>query len=75
MIGSIIGGYTVERFGRKATILMTSLFYAPGWCLISYASSVTMLYAGRICTGVGVGMASLAVPVSIIFKMLDLKGN
>ena len=65
VLGSLIGGYSVERFGRKTTILFTSVFYVPGWCLISYAKDVDMLYAGRVCTGVGVGMSSLAVPVYI----------
>ena len=47
------------------TILSTALFYTPGWCLVSYASTVSMLYIGRIFTGIAVGMSSLAVPVSL----------
>ncbi|XP_057309932.1 solute carrier family 2, facilitated glucose transporter member 8-like [Hydractinia symbiolongicarpus] len=65
IIGSIVGGYSVDKFGRKTTIICTSLLYTPGWCLISYADTVSMLYAGRILTGVAVGMSSLAVPVYI----------
>jgi len=65
ILGSIIGGASVDILGRKTTILATSIFYAPGWCLISYASNVDMLYAGRILTGVADGMTSLAVPLYI----------
>ena len=54
----------VDFFGRKGTILSTALFFTPGWCLISYASNVVMLYVGRIFTGVGAGLSSLTVPVS-----------
>ena len=54
----------VDFFGRKGTILSTALFLTPGWCLISYASNVVMLYVGRIFTGVGAGLSSLTVPVS-----------
>lgn len=70
IIGSIIGGYSVDKFGRKTTIMCTSLLYTPGWCLISYADTVSMLYAGRILTGVAVGMSSLAVPVSVSVLLL-----
>ena len=44
--------------------MSTALFFTPGWCLISYASNVVMLYIGRIFTGVAAGFSSLAVPVS-----------
>jgi len=65
ILGSVVGGASVDILGRKTTILATSIFYTPGWCLISYASNVGMLYTGRIFTGVAVGMSSLAVPVYI----------
>ena len=65
IFGSIISGYMIDQVGRKTTILLTSLFYTPGWCLICYAKGVYMLYFGRFLTGIAVGMASLAVPVSM----------
>ena len=34
-----------------------------GWLLIVYAQNRSMLYAGRIITGVACGIISLAVPV------------
>lgn len=65
LFGSMLAGYFIDKFGRKSTIIMTSLLYMPGWCLISYASNVLMLYSGRILTGIAVGMSSLSVPVYI----------
>ena len=35
-----------------------------GWLLVIYAQNRTMLYAGRIITGLACGIISLAVPVS-----------
>ncbi|XP_047145277.1 solute carrier family 2, facilitated glucose transporter member 8 [Hydra vulgaris] len=65
LFGSIFAGFSVDKFGRKTTILITSVFYIPGWCLICYATNISMLYAGRILVGVGVGITSLTVPLYI----------
>lgn len=71
IIGSVVGGSVIDFLGRKGTILSTALLYTPGWCLISYASNVVMLYIGRIFTGVAAGFSSLAVPVSF-FHFLQI---
>ena len=64
MIGSCIGGWLIDKFGRKGTILMSAVPLELGWLLISFANNHAMLYAGRIITGLACGMVSLAVPVS-----------
>jgi len=35
LFGGLFGGYLIDKIGRKATILVTTLFYTPGWLLIT----------------------------------------
>ena len=71
-VGAAPAGYMINRIGRKGTIMSTSLFYALGWLLIIYSNDqdIGLLYFGRVVTGIGVGIASLAVPV--IFNILSI---
>ena len=81
-----MGGTLIDKIGRKATIILTSIFYGLGWLLITYSYCyekgkepektcdkhsmqyyLSMLYTGRVVTGIGAGMSSLAVPVSLLF--------
>ena len=64
IFGSPIGGWAIDKFGRKGTIIFCTIPFVLGWLLISYAQTVAMLYAGRIITGLGCGAISLTVPVS-----------
>ena len=64
LFGGIIGGKAVALIGRKFTIIIGSIPFALGWLLIFLAKNRAMLYAGRIFTGVGCGIETLAVAVS-----------
>ncbi|XP_022789889.1 solute carrier family 2, facilitated glucose transporter member 8-like, partial [Stylophora pistillata] len=64
-LGSAIGGWAIDKLGRKRTIMFCTVPLVLGWLLISYAKNVAMLYAGRIITGLGCGAVSLTVPVYI----------
>ena len=66
MFGSIIGGWAIDYFGRKSTIMMCSLPFELGWFLIAFAKNHEMLYAGRVISGVACGMITVGVPVRII---------
>jgi len=65
VFGSPVGGWAIDRFGRKGTIMFCVVPFELGWLLISYAQNHTMLYTGRIITGLACGIISLAVPVSL----------
>ncbi|XP_067045658.1 solute carrier family 2, facilitated glucose transporter member 8-like [Acropora muricata] len=65
MFGSIHGGLAIDYLGRKGTIMVCALPFELGWLLIAFAQNRTMLYSGRVITGVACGMVSLAVPVYI----------
>lgn len=65
VFGSPVGGWAIDMFGRKGTIMLCVIPFEVGWLIISYAQDHTMLYAGRIITGLACGIISLAVPVSL----------
>ncbi|EDO42861.1 predicted protein [Nematostella vectensis] len=65
ILGAPLGGWTLEYFGRKGTIMACAVPFEVGWMLIAYANSHYMLYIGRFITGLAVGMVSLTVPVYI----------
>ena len=64
ILGSPVGGWAIDKFGRKSTIMLCVVPFVLGWLLISFAQNILMLYSGRIITGMGCGAVSLAVPVS-----------
>lgn len=55
-IGCLLGGYIMDRYGRKKVLLLTELPLILGWLLISFASDVYMIYVGRLLVGLGAGM-------------------
>ena len=65
MFGSPLGGWMIDKIGRKFTFMVTAAPFVAGWLLIALGKHEGMLYAGRLLTGVAAGLASVNVPVSI----------
>ncbi|CAG2101501.1 unnamed protein product [Medioppia subpectinata] len=68
VFGSICAGSSIERIGRKGTLIVTSVPFVFGWLLMAYAGhweSSTSLLIGRFITGFCCGLVSLAAPVYI----------
>lgn len=65
IVGSFVGSYFLDQYGRKFTILSTTFFYTLGWCLIAAAQNPAMFFIGRLICGTGVGISSLCVSVYI----------
>lgn len=55
-IGCIVSGYLLDAIGRKRTIVLTLIPMILGWLLISIATNVYYIYAGRLLIGLGSGM-------------------
>lgn len=55
-IGCIVSGYLLDAIGRKRTLILTLIPMMLGWALISAATSVYYIYAGRLLIGLGAGM-------------------
>ncbi|GCC16917.1 solute carrier family 2, facilitated glucose transporter member 8 [Chiloscyllium punctatum] len=64
-VGGIIGGWIVDKIGRKLTLMSCAVPYVTGFAMIIVAQNVWMLYSGRILTGLASGVTSLVVPVYI----------
>lgn len=62
--GGVLGGYLVDKIGRKLSLMLCSVPYVFGYIVIISAHNVWMLYLGRMLTGLASGVTSLVVPVS-----------
>ncbi|KAI5920649.1 general substrate transporter [Camillea tinctor] len=65
LIGAIIAGLTADRFGRKAVIWFASVLFTIGALVQATSYSVVQMCIGRILVGLGVGSASMIIPVYI----------
>lgn len=63
LVGGIAGGFLIDRFGRRRTIMGIAFPFFVGWILIATATNVIMVFAGRVFCGICVGVGSLAFPV------------
>ncbi|XP_038143051.1 solute carrier family 2, facilitated glucose transporter member 8 [Cyprinodon tularosa] len=63
--GGLLGGWMVQRIGRKLSLMLCSLPYVFGFTLIIAAQNVWMFYVGRVLTGLASGVTSLVVPLYI----------
>lgn len=63
VFGSLMGGLTMDRFGRRMTIQIGALICLVGAILQASAVSLAMILLGRIFAGWAVGLLSMAVPV------------
>lgn len=62
-IAALLAGPLQDKLGRKPVIMIADVFFTVGALIMALAPSVGVLMLGRFVVGVGVGMASLVVPV------------
>jgi MFS transporter, SP family, arabinose:H+ symporter len=65
VIGSLIGGWPTDRFGRKATLLWIGVLYFVGATGSALASNVGTFIAARFIGGLGIGISTVAAPLYI----------
>ncbi|KAL8174796.1 UNVERIFIED_CONTAM: Solute carrier 2 (Facilitated glucose transporter) member 8 [Gekko kuhli] len=63
--GGILGGYVVDKIGRKLSLMVCTLPFVVGFTIIIAAQNIWMLYVGRILNGLASGVTSLVVPIYI----------
>ncbi|OAC99373.1 hypothetical protein MUCCIDRAFT_42471 [Mucor lusitanicus CBS 277.49] len=68
-LGAIFGGFFAgllsDRFGRKPLVLCAASIFVVGSLLLTFAMSYSALLSGRLVVGLGVGIASMVIPVYI----------
>jgi SP family myo-inositol transporter-like MFS transporter 13 len=62
-IFSFVGGFVTERFGRRPAILVASVVFTIGSVVMAVSPTKAVLLVGRIVVGMGIGMASMCIPV------------
>src|ERR1700722_11040572 len=65
VLGSLIGGWPTERFGRKPTLLLIGFFYLVGAVWSGLATDVYSFIIARIIGGLAIGISTVAAPLYI----------
>eukprot|EP00897_Mesotaenium_endlicherianum_P006073 jgi/Mesen1/5494/ME000276S04629 len=65
-LGTAVGGSLADRLGRKRALLAADLVFTLGALAMAAAWGPGALLAGRLLVGLGVGVASMAVPLYIV---------
>ncbi|GFS31504.1 facilitated trehalose transporter Tret1 [Trichonephila inaurata madagascariensis] len=66
IIGNCLAGYITHKLGRQATLMFASTSYVISWLTIAYAPSITIIYTGRLISGLCAGVCCVAVPTYIV---------
>jgi SP family galactose:H+ symporter-like MFS transporter len=61
--GAAVAGGLSDRFGRRRVILVTGLIFIAGALIAALAPALSVLLAGRLIVGVGIGVASMLTPL------------
>jgi len=65
VVGSLIGGWPADRFGRKATLLWIGVLYLLGAAGSGLAANVWVFIAARVIGGLGIGISTVVAPMYI----------
>ena len=65
VLGSLLGGWPTDRYGRKATLLWIGVLYVISAVGCAYAGSVGAFIAARFIGGLGIGISTVAAPLYI----------
>ncbi|KAF2017954.1 general substrate transporter [Aaosphaeria arxii CBS 175.79] len=63
VFGALMGGSTMDRFGRRWTVLIGAAINLLGAALQTGARNLAMILVGRILAGWAVGVLSMSVPI------------
>ncbi|MFG0289163.1 MAG: sugar porter family MFS transporter [Rhodopirellula sp. JB044] len=65
VLGSLVGGWPTDRFGRKTTLLWIGILYLVSAIWSAIATDVYSFMIARFIGGVGVGISTVAAPLYI----------
>ncbi len=65
VLGSLLGGWPTDKFGRKNTLLFIGVLYVLSAIGCGFASGVGMFIAARFIGGIGIGISTVAAPLYI----------
>jgi sugar porter (SP) family MFS transporter len=65
VVGSLMGGWPADRFGRKATLLWIGILYFVGAVASGLATNVGIFIVARVIGGLGIGISTVVAPMYI----------
>ena len=65
VLGSLVGGWPADRFGRRATLLWVGVLYLVSAVGCAFAWNVHTLIAARFVGGLGIGISTVVAPLYI----------
>ncbi|HKI00001.1 MAG TPA: sugar porter family MFS transporter [Candidatus Sulfotelmatobacter sp.] len=65
VVGSLLGGWPADRFGRKATLLWIGILYFVGAVGSALAPNVAVFIIARVIGGLGIGISTVVAPMYI----------
>ncbi len=65
VVGSVVGAWPADRFGRRATLLWIGVLYLVGAIGSGLATQVGMFIAARFVGGLGIGISTVVAPMYI----------
>jgi SP family arabinose:H+ symporter-like MFS transporter len=65
VVGSLLGGWPADRFGRKATLLWIGVLYLVGAVVSGFAPNVAVFILARVIGGLGIGISTVVAPMYI----------
>ncbi|XP_060742148.1 solute carrier family 2 member 13b isoform X2 [Tachysurus vachellii] len=64
-LSALAGGFLNGLYGRRKCIMLASIIFTAGGIILSLAPNKSVLLIGRLIVGLGIGIASMTVPVYI----------
>jgi len=65
VLGSLVGGWPADRYGRRATLLWIGVLYIVSALGCAFAWNVSVFIAARVIGGIGIGISTVAAPLYI----------
>ena len=65
VLGSLVGGWPADRFGRRPTLLAIGLLYIVSAVGCGFAWNVQLFILARLIGGIGIGVSTVVAPLYI----------
>ena len=65
VLGSLVGGWPADRFGRRPTLLSIGLLYIVSAVGCGFAWNVQVFVLARLIGGIGIGVSTVVAPLYI----------
>jgi sugar porter (SP) family MFS transporter len=65
VLGSLLGGWPTDRFGRKKTLIFIGVLYVLSAFGCAFADGVSTFILARFLGGLGIGVSTVAAPLYI----------